>query len=630
MLTITDLTLRIAGRPLIEGASLSLPSNAKAGLVGRNGTGKTTLFKAITGQLETESGSVAIPAGARIGQVAQEAPGTEDALLDIVLAADTERAKLMARAETETDAHEIAAIQMRLFDIEAHSAEARAARILSGLGFDAEAQRRPASSFSGGWRMRVALASVLFSAPDILLLDEPTNYLDLEGTLWLENYLQRYPYSVLMISHDQDLLNKTCQWIVHLEHKALTLYRGNYDQFARQYAERAMQAEKAREKITAQRKHMEAFVERFRAKASKARQAQSRLKALARLGETAPAMHENDLPLSFPAPKREVASPAIAMHGMDAGYGKAPVLRNLELRIDADDRIALLGSNGNGKSTLAKLIAGKLKGEGFVDGEMVRAPQLNVAYFAQHQLDELRPEESAVQHVRRAMPDQGEPRVRAAVARMGLPTEKMDTPAKSLSGGEKARLLLGLATMSGPNLLILDEPTNHLDMGARQSLIEALNDYDGAVILISHDRRLIESTADRLWLVKDGGVKTFDGDMDDYRALVLGGDMDGKKQNGGSGSGGSKADQRRDAAQRRLAMQPVKKKIQDTETQIAKIQKDLATIEDILADTGFYERDPNEALRAGQRSAKLKADLAKAEERWMALTEEYDAGVAGN
>jgi ATP-binding cassette, subfamily F, member 3 len=336
-------------------------------------------------------------------------------------------------------------------------------------------------------------------------------------------------------------------------------------------------------------------------------------------------MQEHDLPLSFPAPKREVASPAIAMHQMDAGYGGAPVLRNLELRIDADDRIALLGSNGNGKSTLAKLIAGKLKG----DGEMVRAPQLNVAYFAQHQLDELRPEESAVQHVRRAMPDSGEPKVRASVARMGLPTEKMDTPAKSLSGGEKARLLLGLATMSGPNLLILDEPTNHLDMGARQSLIEALNDYDGAVILISHDRRLIEATADRLWLVSGGGVRPYDGDMDDYRSLVLGGDVDGRKQNGAGGSGGSKADQRRDAAQRRLAMAPVKKKIQDTETQIAKLQKDLATIEDILADSGFYDRDPNEALRAGQRSAKLKADLAKAEERWMALTEEYDAGVAG-
>jgi ATP-binding cassette subfamily F protein 3 len=627
MLTINDLTLRIAGRPLIESASLSLPSNAKAGLVGRNGTGKTTLFKAITGQLEAESGSISIPQGSRIGQVAQEAPGTADALIDIVLAADTERAKLMARAEIETDAHEIAAIQMRLFDIEAHSAEARAARILSGLGFDADAQRRPASSFSGGWRMRVALASVLFSAPDILLLDEPTNYLDLEGTMWLENYLQRYPYSILMISHDQDLLNKTSQWIVHLEHKALTLYRGNYDQFARQYAERAMQAEKAREKTLAQRKHMEAFVERFRAKASKARQAQSRLKALARLGETAPALHENDLPLSFPAPKREVASPAIAMHGMDAGYGTRPILRSLELRIDADDRIALLGSNGNGKSTLAKLIAGRLKGEGYAEGEMVRAPQLSVAYFAQHQLDELRPEESAVQHVRRAMPEAQEPRVRAAVARMGLPTEKMDTAAKSLSGGEKARLLLGLATLAGPNLLILDEPTNHLDMGARQSLIEALNDYDGAVILISHDRRLIEATADRLWLVSGGGVKPYEGDMDDYRAFVLGKEG-GQESRNNSNAGGNKADDRKEGAKKRASLSDVKKRMVEAEKQIAKLQAETIELENKLADTALYKRDPAGAYKYGQRLTAAKKELEIVEAKWLELAEDYEAGLA--
>ncbi|MCU0832614.1 MAG: ABC-F family ATP-binding cassette domain-containing protein [Rhizobiaceae bacterium] len=626
MLTLTDLTLRIAGRPLIEDASLALPPNAKAGLVGRNGTGKTTLFKAITGVLEAESGSVSIPSGARIGQVAQEAPGTEDALIDIVLAADTERAALLARAATETDAHEIAAIQARLTDIGAHSAEARAARILSGLGFDASAQRRPASSFSGGWRMRVALASVLFSAPDLLLLDEPTNYLDLEGTLWLENYLTRYPYSVLMISHDQDLLNKTCQWIVHLEHKQLTLYRGNYDGFARQYAERAAQAEKAREKIAAQRRHMEAFVERFKAKASKARQAQSRIKALARLGDVAPALHEDDLPLNFPELRREIQSPAIAMRGIAAGYGGAPILKRLDLRIDADDRIALLGSNGNGKSTLAKLIAGRLQKEGKVEGEMVRAPDLSVAYFAQHQLDELRPAESAVEHVRRAMPQQPEPKVRAAVARMGLPTEKMDTPAQSLSGGEKARLLLGLATMGGPNLLILDEPTNHLDIGARQALIEALNDYAGAVILISHDRRLIEATADRLWLVKDGAVKPFDGDMEDYRALVLGGDDEPKKADAPSSN--SKAEARRDAAQRRAAMAGVKKKINETEALLEKLRKEIQAIEVKLADPALYQKSPAEAARLAQRRAAANGEIDEAEERWLALSEEYEAGIS--
>jgi ATP-binding cassette, subfamily F, member 3 len=620
MLNVTNLTVRMAGRALIENASLALPPNAKAALVGRNGTGKTTLFKVITGVLEAESGTAVIPAGLRIGQVAQEVPGTEDALIDIVLAADTERAKLMARAETETDANEIAAIQLRLYDIDAHSAEARAARILSGLGFDAEAQKRPASSFSGGWRMRVALAAVLFSTPDLLLLDEPTNYLDLEGTLWLENYLTKYPYSVLMISHDQDLLNRTAQYIVHLEHKQLTLYRGNYDSFARQYAERAAQADKAREKLTAQRKHMEAFIARFKAKASKARQAQSRIKALARMGEAPVAMHENDLPLSFPAPKRIVASPAIAVRAMDLGYGGPPVLRNLDLRIDADDRIALLGSNGNGKSTLAKLIAGKMAG----DGEMVRAPQLSVAYFAQHQLDELRPEESAVQHVRRAMPEAGEPKVRATVARMGLPTEKMDTAAKSLSGGEKARLLLGLATMDGPNLLILDEPTNHLDMGARQSLVEALNDYNGAVILISHDRRLIEATADRLWLVADGKVKPYDGDLDDYRALVLSKDGGADK---GNGSGGGKSVDRRDGAKKRASMSDVKKKMVEAEKQISKLQAETKELENKLADTALYKRDPAGAYKYGQRLTAAKKELEAAEASWLELAEDYEEGV---
>jgi ATP-binding cassette, subfamily F, member 3 len=428
---------------------------------------------------------------------------------------------------------------------------------------------------------------------------------------------------VLMISHDQDLLNRTANFIVHLEHKQLTLYRGNYDQFARQYAEKAMQAEKAKEKLLAQRKHMEAFVERFRAKASKARQAQSRIKALARMGDAPVAMHENDLPLSFPDPKRTVASPAIAVNAMDLGYGGPPILRNLDLRIDADDRIALLGSNGNGKSTLAKMIAGKMAG----DGEMVRAPQLNVAYFAQHQLDELRPEEDAVQHVRRAMPDAGEPKVRAAVARMGLPTEKMNTKAASLSGGEKARLLLGLATLEGPNLLILDEPTNHLDMGARQSLIEALNDYNGAVILISHDRRLIEATSDRLWLVADGKVKAYDGDLDDYRALVL--SKDGGADNRGNGNqSGNKAGDRKEGAKKRASMSDVKKQMVEAEKQIAKLQAETKDLENKLADTGLYKRDPAGAYKYGQRLTAAKKELDVVEARWLDLAEDYEAGVA--
>ena len=394
MITLTDLSLRIAGRLLIDHATLSLPEGAKAGLVGRNGTGKTTLFRAITGDLAPETGSIHLPKNMRIGQVAQEAPGTDEPLIEIVLKADTERLALMAEAETASDPHRIAEIQTRLSDIQAHSAEARAAAILAGLGFDADAQKRPAKSFSGGWRMRVALAAVLFAEPDLLLLDEPTNYLDLEGTLWLETYLSRYPHTVLLISHDRDLLNRAVNSIVHLDQQKLTFWRGGYDQFERQRAEKAILQEKSREKQEAKRKHMESFVERFRAKASKARQAQSRLKALERMAPIAAAVNDHVAPIRFPEPEKRAASPAIALEGVSVGYTPGePVLKRLTLRIDADDRIALLGANGNGKSTFAKLIAGRLQPE---TGSLTLSPNLKVAFFAQHQMDDLRPDVGGV------------------------------------------------------------------------------------------------------------------------------------------------------------------------------------------------------------------------------------------
>jgi ATP-binding cassette subfamily F protein 3 len=488
MISISGLTARIAGRLLIDDASVTLPAGTKAGLVGRNGAGKSTLFKIITGEMAPEAGSVSYPKQARIGQVAQEAPGTDEPLIDIVLSADKERASLLAEAETATDPHRIAEIQVRLADIDAYSAEARAASILAGLGFDAEAQARPAKSFSGGWRMRVALAAVLFSEPDLLLLDEPTNYLDLEGTLWLEDYIRRYPHTVIIISHDRDLLNSAVNSIVHLDQKKLTFYRGSYDQFERQKAEAEELQTKARAKNEAQRKHLQSFIDRFKAKATKAKQAQSRVKALERMGTVAAVVHEHVQGFTFPDPKKEAASPIIAVEGGSVGYvpGK-PILRHLDLRIDTDDRIALLGSNGNGKSTFAKFISGRLKPEG---GRLTVAPGLKIGFFAQHQLDDLIPDQSAVEHVRRLMPAEPEAKVRSRVAQMGLPTQKMDTAAKDLSGGEKARLLMGLAAFDAPNLLILDEPTNHLDIDSRRALIEALNDYTGAVILISHDRHL--------------------------------------------------------------------------------------------------------------------------------------------
>ena len=624
MLTLTDISARIAGRLLIDNASLYLPEGTKAGFVGRNGAGKSTLFKVICGDLASETGSVLLPRGCRIGQVAQEAPGTEDALIEIVLSADTERAALIAEAETATDPHRIADIQTRLVDIDAHSAEARAASILAGLGFDEAAQRRPASEFSGGWRMRVALAAVLFSRPDLLLLDEPTNYLDLEGTLWLEDYVRRYPHTVIIISHDRDLLNQAVNSIIHLEQKKLTFYRGSYDTFEKNRAEaRELQA-KMRTKQLAQRKHMEAFVERFRYKASKARQAQSRLKALERMGTIEAVVDETVQGFTFPAPDKGCASPIVALEKASVGYQPGqPILSRMDLRIDNDDRIALLGANGNGKSTFAKLLSDRLKTE---SGGMTRAPHLKIGYFAQHQLDDLVPNQSAVDHVRARMPDAPEAKVRARTAQMGLATEKMETAAKDLSGGEKARLLMGLATFDGPNLLILDEPTNHLDIDSRAALIRALNDFEGAVILISHDRYLIEASVDRLWLVHEGTVRPYDGDLDDYRSLIVGGNKR-RIQEPEPELSTSKADQRRAAADRRQALAPLKKKIKELESLSAKLEKQIQALDSELADATLYEKSPDLAARKAKERSDAQSALTEAEEEWLELSGEYEAAV---
>lgn len=623
MLQLTDLTLRIAGRPLLEGANLSLPDGAKAGFVGRNGSGKTTLFKAIVGELAPDSGSVSLPRAARIGRVEQEAPSGPRSLLDTVLAADAERTKLLAEAESATDPGRIAEIHIRLADIGAYEAEARAARILAGLGFDAVAQAKPCSDFSGGWRMRVALAGVLFSEPDLLLLDEPTNYLDLEGTLWLERYLARYPRTAIVISHDRDLLNKAVDSIVHLSERKLTFWRGGYDSFERQYREQQILLGKERVKQDAERKHMEAFVERFRAKASKARQAQSRLKALAKLQPIVAAVRENVMPFRFPDPERPASPPILRMEGVSVGYEPGrPVLAGLDLRIDDDDRIALLGMNGNGKSTFAKLIAGGLQAE---TGTITRAPKLKIGLFAQHQLESLDPAQSAYQHVRGLMPGAAEALVRSRVARMGLATEKMETPAEKLSGGEKARLMMGIAAFNAPHLLILDEPTNHLDIDSREALVHALNDYKGAVILISHDQHLIEACADRLWLVAKGTVGSFDGDMEDYRKLVLGKSDGAAPPSPKPAKPVSQKDARRESAGRREVLAPLRKKIRDCERLIEKLRAELKKLDGQLAEPGLYESDPAKATAlAKQRSDRIHA-FARAESDWLDLSGELEA-----
>ncbi len=626
MITLNNLSARIVGRLLIDQASVALPAGIKAGLVGKNGAGKSTLFKIITGEMEAETGSVSIPKNARIGQVAQEAPGTEEPLIEIVLKADKEREALLAEAETATDPHRIGEIHMRLSDIHAHSAESRAASILAGLGFDADAQLRPASSFSGGWRMRVALAAVLFSEPDLLLLDEPTNYLDLEGTLWLEDYISKYPHTVIIISHDRDLLNTAVNAIVHLDQQKLTFYRGSYDQFERQRAEANELQTKAKAKNDAARKHLQAFIDRFKAKASKARQAQSRVKALERMGTVSSVIEDHVQGFKFPDPEKEAASPIISLEGGSVGYtpGK-PILQHMSLRIDTDDRIALLGSNGNGKSTFAKLISGRLPATG---GSVQVAPGLKIGFFAQHQLDDLIPEHDAVEHVRQRMPGATEGKVRARVAQMGLATAKMSTPAKDLSGGEKARLLMGLAAFDAPNLLILDEPTNHLDIDSRNALIQALNEYTGAVILISHDRHLIEATADRLWLVKDGTVSNYDGDLEDYRSVIV---------QSSRGKGGpkataeekrNKADQRKANADKRASFAPLKKKINDVEQLTGKLQKQIQVIDRELEDQAIYEKFPEKAAAKVKERAEVMAKLAKAEEHWMMLSTEYEEAMA--
>ncbi|KQS68054.1 glycosyl transferase family 1 [Rhizobium sp. Leaf371] len=627
MITISNLSARIAGRLLIDHANISLPEGTKAGLVGRNGAGKSTLFRILTGQMESESGSISIPKNARMGQVAQEAPGTEEPLIEIVLKADKEREALLAEAETATDPHRIADIQMRLADIQAHSAEARAASILAGLGFDHEAQLRPASSFSGGWRMRVALAAVLFSEPDLLLLDEPTNYLDLEGTLWLEDYIRRYPHTVIIISHDRDLLNTAVNAIIHLDQQKLTFYRGSYDQFERQRAEANELQAKAKVKNDAARKHLQSFIDRFKAKASKARQAQSRVKALERMGTVASVIEDHVQPITFPVPEKQPASPIIQLQNASVGYvtGK-PILKNITLRIDNDDRIALLGSNGNGKSTFAKFVSGRLDADG---GEIKLAPNLKIGFFAQHQMDDLVPADSPVEHVRRLMPGIAEAKVRARVAQMGLATEKMSTAAKDLSGGEKARLLMGLAAFHHPNLLILDEPTNHLDIDSRRALIEALNDYDGAVILISHDRHLIEATVDRLWLVNNGTVTNFDGDMEEYRGLIV---SSGKKKDEKPEvieDATSKAEQRKANAEKRATLAPLRKKINDLESLTAKLEKQIQALDAELADPVLYEKFPAKAAEKVKQRGETAAKLGSAEEQWLDLSAQYEEAMAG-
>ncbi|MBL8566225.1 MAG: ABC-F family ATP-binding cassette domain-containing protein [Hyphomicrobiaceae bacterium] len=632
MLHINDLVYRIEGRPILDGATVAVPAGHKVGLIGRNGAGKTTLLRLITGEVHPDDGSIGLPRNHRIGYVAQEAPGGEASLIEWVLSTDTERAALLSEAENASDPHRIAEIQIRLQDIDAHSAPARAAQILAGLGFDDAAQRSACRNFSGGWRMRVALASVLFLEPELLLLDEPTNYLDLEGTMWLESYLRSYPHTVLMVSHDRDLLNTAVGAILHLERGKLTLYSGGYDAFEEARRERQRLELKLKKKQDDQRRHIQAFIDRFKAKATKARQAQSRVKALARMQPIAEQVDERVAPFLLPSPEKMIASPILRLEGAAAGYDPArPILTRLDLRIDNDDRIALLGQNGNGKSTFAKLIAGKLKA---LSGNVFGAAKVEVGYFAQHQLDELNPLHTPYDYMAKLMPEATEAQRRTKLGTFGFGADKADTKCANLSGGEKARLLLALTAFHRPHLLILDEPTNHLDVDSREALIHALMEYEGAVILISHDRHLVEATADRLWLVKGGTVRAYDGDIDGYRAELIA-ERSGRSRavaaaretaaDAAKGTGASRADQRRAAAGRRAELAPLKKAMEAAEREVARIAGEIAKLDALLADPGLYVRDPAAAQKSAHTRGALAKRLGEAEEQWLVAGEAYEA-----
>ena len=625
MLALSDIHLTAWGRPFLTGASITVPTGAKAGLVGRNGVGKSTLFRLILGELAQQQGTVALPKGRTVA-VEQEHAATPQPLVEAVLAADTVRAGLLLELDTAPP-ERLGELHARLIDIASDAAPSRAAEILTGLGFRNADLPRPISDFSGGWRMRAALAGALLAEPDLLLLDEPTNYLDLEGALWLEARLKRYPRTAVIISHDRELLNGSCDMIVHLTEGRLDAYQGGYDQFERQRAEKLRLASAQRVKQDAERAHLQSFVDRFRATASKASQAQSRIKRLAKLEPVATAIDERVAPFRLPSPERALAPPLIRLENAGVGYDGAPILSRMTLRLDTDDRIGLLGVNGSGKSTFAKLLAGALQP---MSGQVERDRRLRVAWFHQHQIEALDPAETPLDIIRRELPELGEAERRSRLSQFGLGAAKQETTAADLSGGERARLLLNLVAMDRPHVLILDEPTNHLDIDSRRALLDALNDYEGAVVLITHDRSLMELVADRLWLAADGRVEPYDGDMDAYAKLVL----DRARLAARSGSvsaepgGPSLKDQRKAAAEARARVAPLKRATEAVETRMDALSAKLAELDATLADPALFTRDAARAVKLGKARAEAADALAAAEGEWMEAAEAYEAARA--
>jgi ATP-binding cassette subfamily F protein 3 len=603
MLSLQELNYRIGGRTLLNNVSVNIPAGHRIGLVGPNGAGKSTLFKIITGEISPDSGHIALIKNATLGMVRQDLPEDGSSLLEIVLAADTERSALLQEAETATDPDRMGVIYERLSDIDAYDAPARAAAILAGLGFDEYAQTRPITDYSGGWRARVALAAVLFTQPNVLLLDEPTNHLDFESMIWLENFLSRYRETLIIISHERDILNKTVDHILHLEKQQLVSYTGNYDQFERERAEKLMNQQSLHEKQVAQKAHAMKFVDRFRATASKARQAQSRLKAIERMDIVDAVIAERVTAFTFPQPK-EMRSPLIRLEKVDVGYDPAkPILRGLDLQIDQTDRIALLGANGNGKSTLVKLLADRLAP---LAGTVHHSGKLKVGYFAQFQTDELDGTQSPFMIMQSAMRETSEAKVRASLSQFGFDKRKADTLVADLSGGEKARLLFCLMSYDAPNVLLLDEPTNHLDIDAREALMQALNNYNGAVILVSHDAHLVECVADQLWLVADGKCTPFDDDLDAYRKFVI-------KQRKLERDKTKPAVVTAVVEQAKPDNKGLERKAQELEARIADMQKQQQLVEGEIAEACAPGQDQKRLAQLNQAFARLQQDLVQAE-----------------
>lgn len=624
MLHINELGHAVGGRTLFRGATLVVPAGRKVGLVGRNGAGKTTLLRLIAGELPPDTGTVSVRTRARVGRVAQEAPGGLQCLLDAVLSADRERTELMAAAERlaepDADAVGLAEVHERLRAIDAHSAPARAGAILFGLGFSAADQTRSLNEFSGGWRMRVALAAALFVPADLLLLDEPTNHLDLEAALWLENHLARFPGTLILVSHDRRLLNRAVDEIAHIEGGRLVRYTGGFDAFVRTRTERLAREAKLRERQQEEQRRIQAFVDRFRAKATKARQAQSRLKMLARMTPLPAAIEESTAPIAFPAPKA-LAPPLLVLESVSAGYDPhRPVLRRLDLRLDPDDRIALLGANGNGKTTLMRLLAGRLAP---LSGEVRRAPALRCGFFAQHQAEEFALDRSAYAELVRMRPHLSETEIRGHLARFGLGQEKADVAIGDLSGGEKARLLLARIAAESPQILLLDEPTNHLDIDAREALVNALNEFPGAVVIASHDPHVIELACDRLWLVAEGTCRPFEGDLDDYARLVAEARTAQdpaaakRQQRTGEGDSANRREARRVRAKARAEARPLREAATSAERRLKSLEDEKAALETVLADPAFYSRPASEIAETRIRLAALLKATAEAEDAWL-------------